>query len=164
MPLRVTPRARRPASVGNDSEESSSNAPTSRRAAGTAALALTLLAGGAATAAPSPVTATIRVEGLPGTVIPTTTLPTDARPVVSDDNVAHQLGAPSALTLLADAAAANGAAVSCTWSTTYSDCLVNVIGAAFPTGATDYWRLVVNGKDAPSGSPAPPCTRAIAST
>ena len=122
-----------------------------RRAAGSAALALTVLAFGAATASASPVTATIRVEGLTGTVIPTTTLATDARPVVSADNVAHQLGAPSALTLLADAAGANGLPLSCAWSTVYSDCLVNAIGPAFPAGATDYWRLVVNGKDAQVG-------------
>jgi hypothetical protein len=113
-----------------------------------------LLLTSAACAAPalaSPVTATIRVEGLSGTVIPTTTLATDARPIVSDDNVVHQLGAPSALTLTEDAAAAAGLPVACHWYDSLNDCQVTGFPDVFPVGATDYWRLVVNGKDAAVG-------------
>jgi hypothetical protein len=133
------------------------------RPRGGAALAALLLVALAATAAPalaSPVTATIRVEGLASTVIPTTTLATDARPIVStccdtatEKNVgkAHGFTVPSALTLAADAAAANGLSLGCTWSDTYNDCFVDGFPDAFPAGATDYWRLVVNGKDSPTG-------------
>lgn len=114
----------------------------------------------AAPALASPVTATIRVEGLTGTVIPTTTLATDARPIVStccdtatEKHVgeAHGFTVPSALTLAADAAAANGLSLGCTWSVVYNDCFVDGFPAAFPAGATDYWRLVVNGKDSSTG-------------
>lgn len=122
-----------------------------RRAAGAAALLLVGLAALAAPALASPVTATIRVEGLTSTVIPTTTIATDARPISDDLGAVHDIAAPSALTLAADAAAANGVGFSCTWSTTYNDCFVNGFPAAFPSGATDYWRLVVNGKDSPTG-------------
>ena len=124
------------------------------------ALLLATLAACAAPALASPVTATIRVEGLTGTVIPTTTLATDARPIVStccdtatEKHVgeAHGFTVPSALTLVADAAAANGLSLGCTWSVVYSDCFVDGFPAAFPVGATDYWRLVVNGKDSPTG-------------
>ena len=125
-----------------------------------AALLLVALAAAAAPALASPVTATIRVEGLASTVIPTTTLATDARPIVStccdtpaEKNVgkAHGFTVPSALTLAADAAAASGLSLGCTWSDTYNDCFVDGFPDAFPTGATDYWRLVVNGKDSPTG-------------
>ncbi len=61
-----------------------------RSAAVMVALLLAALAAVAAPASASPVKATIRVEGLTGTVIPTTTLATDARPIVSVDGVAHQ--------------------------------------------------------------------------
>ncbi|HEX4345019.1 MAG TPA: hypothetical protein VHZ31_05610 [Solirubrobacteraceae bacterium] len=134
-----------------------------RRAATAAALLLTLLAVCAANAFASPVTATIRVEGLAGTVIPTTTLATDARPIVAtccdvvgppavtNVGVAHAFLVPSALTLLADAADANHLALGCTWSATYDDCFVDGFPDAFPTTSTDYWRLVVNGKDSPTG-------------
>ena len=121
------------------------------RAAVAAALTLAALAAAAAPAVASPVTATIRVEGLTGTVIPTTTLQTDARPIVSDDSAVHELAAPSALTLTEDAADAAGLSVACTWSTTYDDCQVQGFPALFPAGSTDYWRLVVNGKDSPTG-------------
>lgn len=131
-----------------------------RGGAALAALLLVALAVPAAPALASPVTATIRVEGLTSTVIPTTTLATDARPIVStccdtatEKNVgkAHGFTVPSALTLAADAAAANGLSLGCTWSDTYNDCFVDGFPDAFPTGATDYWRLVVNGKDSPTG-------------
>ena len=120
------------------------------------ALLLASLAAFAAPALASPVKATIRVEGLTGTVIPTTTLQTDARPIVStccnaDIGKTHALTVPSALTLAADAAAANGLSLSCTWSDTYNDCFVDGFPDLFPMGATDYWRLVVNGKDASAG-------------
>jgi hypothetical protein len=118
-----------------------------------AALAALLLATAAAVAAPasaSPVTATIRVEGLSGPVIPTTTLQTDARPIVSSDFASHELAAPSALTLTEDAADAAGLSVACTWSTTFNDCQVTGFPTAF-TDPNDYWRLVVNGKDSPTG-------------
>jgi hypothetical protein len=126
----------------------------------TVLVALLFMAACAAPALASPVTATIRVEGLTGTVIPTTTLATDARPIVStccdtatEKHVgeAHGFTVPSALTLAADAAAANGLSLGCTWSVLYNDCFVDGFPAAFPAGATDYWRLVVNGKDSPTG-------------
>ncbi len=76
------------------------------------ALLLAALAAFAAPALASPVTATIRVQGFTSTVIPTTTLATDARPIVStccDDpkatppvvnvGIAHGFTVPSALTL-----------------------------------------------------------------
>jgi hypothetical protein len=122
-----------------------------RSAAALVALLLVTAAAVAAPASASPVTATIRVEGLSGTVIPTTTLQTDARPIVSDDLATHELAAPSALTLTEDAADAAGLSVTCKWSTTYNDCQVNGFPDVFPVGATDYWRLVVNGKDSPTG-------------
>jgi hypothetical protein len=131
-----------------------------RGGAALAALLFIALAACAAPALASPVTATIRVEGLTSTVIPTTTLATDARPIVStccdtatEKNVgkAHGFTVPSALTLAADAAAANGLSLGCTWSDTYNDCFVDGFPDAFRAGATDYWRLVVNGKDSPTG-------------
>lgn len=115
------------------------------------ALLLAALAAVASPALASPVSATIRVEGLTSTVIPTTTLVTDARPIVSHDGVSHALLVPSALTLAADAAQANGVALDCTWSDTYNDCFVNGFPTPFDVAATDYWRLVVNGKDASAG-------------
>jgi hypothetical protein len=115
------------------------------------ALTLASLTATAAPALASPVSATIRVEGLSSTVIPTTSLQTDARPIVSDDGKSHSLTVPSALTLAADAAQANGVSVKCTWSDTYNDCFVSGFPDPFPAGATDYWRLVVNGKDASAG-------------
>ncbi|MEO9175708.1 MAG: hypothetical protein ABI317_09380 [Gaiellales bacterium] len=121
-----------------------------RCATGLVALLLVAVAASAAPASASPVTATIRVQGLAGTVIPTTTLQTDARPIVSDDFVSHQLAAPSALTLTEDAADAAGLSVSCTWSTTYDDCQLTGFPDVF-TDSNDYWRLVVNGKDSPTG-------------
>jgi hypothetical protein len=115
------------------------------------ALLLATLAAFAAPASASPVSATIRVEGVAGTLIPTTTLLTDARPIVSDDGKSHPLTVPSALTLTADAAQAGGRALACTWSDTYNDCFVNGFPDLFDATATDYWRLVVNGKDASAG-------------
>jgi hypothetical protein len=136
------------------------------RPRGATVLVALLLAGLAAFAAPalaSPVTATIRVQGFTSTVIPTTTLATDARPIVStccDDpkatppvvnvGIAHGFTVPSALTLLADAAAANGLPLGCTWSETYKDCFVDGFPDKF-TDFNDYWRLVVNGKDSSTG-------------
>jgi hypothetical protein len=122
-----------------------------RSAAAVAALLLVTAAAVAAPASASPVTATIRVEGFFGPVIPTTTLQTDARPIVSDDFATHELAAPSALTLAEDAADAAGLSVACTWSTTFNDCQVTGFPTLFPVGATDFWRLVVNGKDSPTG-------------
>jgi hypothetical protein len=115
------------------------------------ALLLATLAAFAAPAVASPVSATIRVEGLGGTLIPTTTLLTDARPIVSDDGKSHPLLVPSALTLTADAADASGRSLACTWTDTYNDCFVNGFPDPFGASATDYWRLVVNGKDASAG-------------
>jgi hypothetical protein len=115
------------------------------------ALMLAALAAAAAPALASPVKATIRVEGISATVIPTTTLTTDARPVVSDDGKSHPLTVPSALTLTADAVDARGITLKCTWSDTYNDCFVNGFPTLFDATATDYWRLVVNGKDASAG-------------
>ena len=115
------------------------------------ALMLVTLAASAAPALASPVTATIRVEGLTGTVIPTTTVKTDARPITSDDNKVRALAVPSALTLLADVADAAKVPFACHWSDAYNDCFLNGFPAAFPVGATDFWRLVVNGKDAQVG-------------
>ncbi|MDX6570009.1 MAG: hypothetical protein QOH15_2587 [Gaiellales bacterium] len=126
------------------------------------ALMLASLAAFAAPALASPVSATIRVEGFTSTVIPTTTLATDARPIVSTccdsagppvvKNVgkAHGFTVPSALTLLADAADARGIPLGCTWSDQYSDCFVDGFPDKF-TNLNDYWRLVVNGKDSPTG-------------
>jgi hypothetical protein len=126
------------------------------------ALMLAALAAFAAPALASPVSATIRVEGFTSTVIPTTTLATDARPIVSTccdsagppvvKNVgkAHGFTVPSALTLLADAADSRGIPLGCTWNDQYSDCFVD----GFPDKFADpnaYWRLVVNGKDSPTG-------------
>jgi hypothetical protein len=122
-----------------------------RSAAVMVALLLAALAAVAAPASGSPVKATIRVEGLAGTVIPTTTLATDARPVVSVDGVAHNLTVPSALTLAADAAEADGLSVNCTWSDPFNDCFVNGFPTPFPLGSTDYWRLVLNGRDSGAG-------------
>jgi hypothetical protein len=115
------------------------------------ALLLAALAAFAAPATASPVSATIRVEGVAGTLIPTTTLLTDARPIVSDDGKSHPLTVPSALTLTADAVEAGGRSLGCTWSDTYNDCFVNGFPDPFGASATDYWRLVVNGKDASAG-------------
>jgi hypothetical protein len=92
----------------------------------TVSVALMLaLAAAAAPAVASPVKATVRVEGISATLIPTTTLTTDARPIVSDDGKSHPLTVPSALTLTADAVDANGLSLKCTWSDTYNDCFVN---------------------------------------
>ena len=113
-----------------------------RSAAVMVALLLAALAAVAAPASASPVKATIRVEGLAGTVIPTTTLATDARPIVSVDGVAHKLTVPSALTLAADAAAADGLSVTCSWSDPFNDCFVSGFPTPFPLLSTDYWRLV----------------------
>jgi hypothetical protein len=133
-----------------------------RRAAGTAALLLSLLAVFTANAIASPVTATIRVEGLTGTVIPTTTLQTDARPIVAtccdvvgppavvNAGIAHAFLVPSALTLADDAAEANHLSLACSWSAVYDDCFVTGFPDPLPS-ANDYWRLVVNGKDSPTG-------------
>jgi hypothetical protein len=115
------------------------------------ALMLAALTAFAAPALASPVTATIRVEGLTGTVIPTTTVTTDARPITSDDNMVRALAVPSALTLLADVADAARVPFACHWSDAFNDCFLNGFPAAFPAGATDFWRLVVNGKDAQVG-------------
>ena len=115
------------------------------------ALMLATLAASATPAFASPVTATIRVEGLTGTVIPTTTVKTDARPITSDDSKVRALAVPSALTLLADVADAANVPFACHWSDAFNDCFLNGFPAAFPAGATDFWRLVVNGKDAQVG-------------
>jgi hypothetical protein len=122
-----------------------------RSAAVMVALLLAALAAIAAPASGSPVQATIRVEGLAGPVIPTTTLATDARPITSDDGHAHNLTVPSALTLAEDAAQASGLTVNCTWSDTFNDCFVNGFPTPFAMGLTDYWRLVLNGRDASAG-------------
>jgi hypothetical protein len=122
-----------------------------RSAAVMVALLLAALAALAAPASGSPVKATIRVEGLTGTVIPTTTLATDARPIVSVDGVAHNLTVPSALTLAADAAEADGRAITCSWSDAFNDCFVSGFPTPFPLGSTDYWRLVLNGRDSGAG-------------
>jgi hypothetical protein len=126
------------------------------------ALLLATLAAVAAPALASPVSATIRVEGFTSTVIPTTTLATDGRPIVStccnnpgpppvnDIGKAHPFTVPSALTLLADAADANGVAFGCSWSDVYNDCFVDGFPGKF-SDFNDYWRLVVNGKDSPTG-------------
>jgi hypothetical protein len=126
------------------------------------ALTLAALAAFAAPALASPVTATIRVEGLTATVIPTTTLATDARPIVStccdsagppivkNAGKAHGFTVPSALTLLADAADARGISLGCTWNDQFNDCFVDGFPDKF-SDLNDYWRLVVNGKDSPTG-------------
>jgi hypothetical protein len=120
------------------------------------------LAAVAAPALASPVSATIRVEGFSSTVIPTTTLATDARPIVStccdvpgpppvvNVGKAHGFTVPSALTLLADAADSHGIQLGCTWSDQYNDCFVDGFPGKF-ADPNDYWRLVVNGKDSPTG-------------
>ncbi len=123
----------------------------SRSAAVVVALLLAALAAVAAPASGSPVKATIRVEGRAGTVIPTTTLATDARPIVSVDGVAHSLTVPSALTLAADAAQAAGRSMTCSWSDAFNDCFVSGFPTPFPLGSTDYWRLVLNGRDSGAG-------------
>jgi hypothetical protein len=122
-----------------------------RSAAVTVALLLAALAAIAAPASASPVKATIRVEGLAGPVIPTTTLSTDARPITSVDGVAHDLTVPSALTLAADAAQAAGLSLTCSWSDPFNDCFVSGFPTPFPLLSTDYWRLVLNGRDASAG-------------
>jgi hypothetical protein len=122
-----------------------------RSAAIVVALLLAALAAVAAPASGAPVKATIRVEGLTGPVIPTTTLTTDARPITSVDGVAHNLTVPSALTLAADAAQAVGLSLNCSWSDAFNDCFVNGFPTPFPQGSTDYWRLVLNGRDASAG-------------
>ena len=122
-----------------------------RSAAVMVALLLAALAAVAAPASASPVKATIRVEGLTETVIPTTTLATDARPIVSVDGVAHNLTVPSALTLAADAAEAAGLSVTCSWSDPFNDCFVSGFPTPFPPLSTDYWRLVLNGRDSGAG-------------
>ena len=126
------------------------------------ALTFATLAAFATPALASPVTATIRVEGFTATVIPTTTLATDARPIVStcctttvppivtNAGKAHPFTVPSALTLLADAADAHGIPLGCTWSDQFGDCFVDGFPDKF-SDPNDYWRLVVNGKDSPTG-------------
>jgi hypothetical protein len=121
------------------------------RAAFAAALTLVVLAAVAAPASASPVTATFRVEGSAGPVIPTTTVSTDARRITSDDGHTHNLLAPSALTLAADASEANGLSVNCSWSDQFNDCFVNGFPTPIDPALTDYWRLVVNGVDAQQG-------------
>jgi hypothetical protein len=126
------------------------------------ALTLAALAAFAAPALASPVTATIRVEGLTATVIPTTSHATDARPIVStccdsagppivkNAGKAHGFTVPSALTLLADAADARGISLGCTWNDQFNDCFVDGFPDKF-SDLNDYWRLDVNGKDSPTG-------------
>jgi hypothetical protein len=122
-----------------------------RSAAVVVALTLVAAAAVAAPASATPVTATFRVEGISGTVIPTTTVSTDARRLTTDDGHTRSLPAPSALTLAADASEANGLSVNCNWSDLYQDCFVTGFPTAFDPAATDYWRLVVNGSDAQQG-------------
>jgi hypothetical protein len=122
-----------------------------RSAAIVAALTLVAVAAVAAPASATPVTATFRVEGITGTVVPTTTVSTDARRLTTDDGHTRSLPSPSALTLAADASEANGLSVNCNWSDLYQDCFVTGFPTAFDATATDYWRLVVNGSDAQQG-------------
>jgi hypothetical protein len=123
-----------------------------RSAAIAAVLTLAVTAAVAAPASAAPVTATFRAQGLAGPVIPTTTVSTDARRITSDDGHSHSLPAPSALTLAADAAEANGLSVNCSWNVPLNDCFVSGFPTAFDPAATDYWRLVVNGHDAMQGA------------
>jgi hypothetical protein len=122
---------------------------------GAAAVAAALLAGAQAQAAP--VTATIRVEGIDQTVIPQTTLVTDARSITDDAGVSHPdpLDGPNALGLLYDAAAPIGVPIHCTWDADFGDCYPFWIGTApQPTGGF-VW-LVVNDHDAQFGAATQP--------
>jgi len=106
-------------------------------AAATAALAA------ATSASATPITATIRVEGVDQTVIPLTQQTTDARVVAG-----QAVPGPRALTLLADVAERLGVPYDCQWG--QFGCFVDQIGAAPLTG-NYFWLLIVNDLQAQVG-------------
>jgi hypothetical protein len=118
---------------------------------GAAAIAAALLAGAQAQAAP--VTATIRAEGTEGTVIPQTTLTTDARSITDEAGVSHFLPEPRVLGLLFDAAAPIGVPIHCTWDLGFDppDCYPFWIGTT-PLPPNDFWNLVINDHDSQVGA------------
>jgi hypothetical protein len=115
-----------------------------------AALAAAASALGAATSASAtPVTATIRAEGLGSTLV-TGTATTDARTVDG-----HAITSATALTLLADVAEPQGIPFECEWSQ-FGCGLVGVAGEHWTFADPYYWRLVVDDVDAQLGISSQP--------
>jgi len=113
------------------------------------ALAVLAVGVAAAPAAAAPATVSVRAEGIDATVVAQRTLTTDARSF-TDAAGMHDLPLPSVLTALIDASVATGVPFACNWG--FGPCFVDSIGAPFASGATLYWRLVVNDIDASVGA------------
>ena len=105
--------------------------------------AATAVLAAATTASATPVTATLRVEGVDQNVIPQTQQTTDARVVAG-----QALPGPRALTLLADVAERLGVPYDCQWG--QFGCFVDQIGSA-PLSGNDFWLLIVNDLQAQVG-------------